>query len=105
MNASTFPNKPIQGNLADIVQTDEVPEKFYLSPQACKGILRRKFERDIKMNLELQRLLTIISEELKYQDAWKEKQPINWFWRQAGWRSTLELCTKKHIAEYEPIYI
>ena len=69
LNASAFPNNPIEGNLADIVQTDEVPEKFYLSPQACKGILRRKFERDIKMNSELQRLMTIISEELKYQDA------------------------------------
>ena len=69
LNASSFPNNPIEGNLADIVQTDEVPEKFYLSPQACKGILRRKFERDIKMNSELQRLMTIISEELKYQDA------------------------------------
>jgi len=69
LNASSIPNNPIEGNLADIVQTDEVPEKFYLSPQACKGILRRKLERDIKMNSELQRLMTIISEEPKYQDA------------------------------------
>ena len=69
LNASVFPNNPLEGNLADIVQTDDVPEKFYLSPQACRGILRRKFERNIKMNSELQRLMTIISEELKYEDV------------------------------------
>lgn len=67
LNASAIPNIPIEGNLADIVQKDEVPEKFYLSPQACKGILRRKVEKDIKMNSELQRLMTIISAEMKCQ--------------------------------------
>ena len=69
LNASSIPNNPLDGNLSDIVQTEDVPEKFYLSPQACKGILRRKNERDIKMNSELERLMTIISEELNYQNA------------------------------------
>lgn len=69
LNASTIPNNPIEGNLSDIVQTEEVPEKFYLSPQACKGILRRKNERNIKMNLDLERLMTIISEEPNYENA------------------------------------
>ncbi len=67
LNASQIPNNPMEGNLADIVQTDFVPEKFYLSSQACKGILRRKFERDINMNSELQRLMTIISEDEVFQ--------------------------------------
>jgi DNA (cytosine-5)-methyltransferase 1 len=61
LNASVFPNNPIEGSLADIVQTDDVPEKFYLSPQACVGILRRRLERNIKMNSELERLMKIIS--------------------------------------------
>jgi len=63
LNASAIPNNPIEGYLADIVQTNEVLEKFYLSPQACKGILRRKFERNLSMNSELLKLMTIISEE------------------------------------------
>lgn len=61
LNASSIPNKPKEGNLADIVQENEVSEKFYLSPQACRGILRRKFERNINMNAELQHLMTVIS--------------------------------------------
>lgn len=69
LNASSISNNPIEGNLSDIVQNEDIPDKFYLSPQACKGILRRKNERDIKMNSELERLMTEISEELNYQNA------------------------------------
>ncbi|HAO08305.1 DNA (cytosine-5-)-methyltransferase [Chryseobacterium mucoviscidosis] len=68
LNASSIPNNPIEGSLSEIVQEENVPEKFYLSPQACKGILRRKKEKDIKMNSELERLMSIISEELNYQN-------------------------------------
>jgi DNA (cytosine-5)-methyltransferase 1 len=70
LNSSTIPNKPIESNLQDIVQVDNVPEKFYLSPQACRGILRRKEERDIKMNLQLEKLMTQISlQGQEYQEA------------------------------------
>lgn len=63
LNASAIPNNPKTGKLSDVVQTEEVPEKFYLSPQACKGILRRKSERNLKMNEALLMLLTRISKQ------------------------------------------
>lgn len=70
LNCSAIPNKPIESNLKDIVQVDKIPEKFYLSPQACRGILRRKDERGIKMNIQLQKLMTQISLQDKvYQEA------------------------------------
>lgn len=70
LNSSTIPNEPIESNLQDIVQVNNVPEKFYLSPQACRGILRRKEERDIKMNLQLEKLMTQISlQGQEYQEA------------------------------------
>ena len=69
LNTSSIPNNPIDGNLADIVQTDEIPRKFYLSSQACKGILRRKSERGINMNSELQSLMTNLSKEVEYQSV------------------------------------
>jgi len=40
LNASAIPNKVKYGDLYSIVDID-VEEKFYLSPQACLGILRR----------------------------------------------------------------
>lgn len=69
LNSSCIPNNPTEGKLEDVVQTEEVPEKFYLSSQACKGILRRKGERDIKMNNQLEKLMTTISLTEEYQLA------------------------------------
>lgn len=62
LNSSTIPNTPIDGDLQKIVQINDVPSKFYLSPQACKGILRRKEERNIKMNEQLEKLMKKISQ-------------------------------------------
>lgn len=61
LNSSNIPNTPITSEIKDLVQADSVPEKFYLSPQACKGILRRKVERKIKMNPQLEKIMTKIS--------------------------------------------
>lgn len=65
LNSSMITNLPIEGSLEDIVESKDIPEKFYLSPQACKGILRRKGERVLKMNLELESLMIRISSNLK----------------------------------------
>jgi len=70
LNSSPVPNKPIDSSIKDIVQVENVPDKFYLSPQACRGILRRKEERDIKMNTQLEKLMTEISlQEQSYQES------------------------------------
>lgn len=61
LNSSTITNCPIESTIKEIVQIESVPEKFYLSPQACRGILRRKKEKDLKMNKQLEELMTIIS--------------------------------------------
>lgn len=63
LNSSTISNRPTEGKISDIVQTESVLEKFYLSPQACRGILRRKEERDLKMNEQLEKLMIVIGEE------------------------------------------
>lgn len=65
LNSSTITNNPIESSLENIVESKDIPEKFYLSPQACKGILRRKGERVLKMNLELENLMIRISSNLK----------------------------------------
>ena len=59
LNTSNIPNKPIMGSLYDIVEENNILEKFYLSPKASAGILRRKEEKNFKMNSELEMLLSI----------------------------------------------
>lgn len=43
-NTSEFPNAAVESTLSQILQA-EVPEKYYLSPKACQGILRRAAAR------------------------------------------------------------
>ena len=74
LNSSTVTNEPIESTINNIVQTENVPEKFYLSPQACRGILRRKTERDLKMNKQLEKLMTIIGEEKTIKTPPKEER-------------------------------
>lgn len=63
LNTSSIPNNPINGTLKDIVEPESALEKFYLTPKACAGILRRKTERNIRMNEELENLMYRISLE------------------------------------------
>lgn len=61
LNTSAIHNAPKEQHLINIVQSEGVREKFYLTPKACAGILRRKLERGICMNSELERLMIKIS--------------------------------------------
>lgn len=59
INVSAAPNYPIEGRLHEIVEVEDVPEKFYISPLGCKGILRRKTEMNMNMNERLEYILGI----------------------------------------------
>ncbi len=74
LNSSPSPNNPTFGDLKDIVQSKGVPEKFYISPTGCKGILRRMRERSIKMNPELEKLMKKIANQLKEEKKLLEKK-------------------------------
>lgn len=43
-NISESPNAVVESTLSQILQAD-VPQKYYLSPKACQGILRRAAAR------------------------------------------------------------
>ncbi len=65
LNSSSIPNIPRYGRIEDVIQPEEIPEKYYLSAEACKGILRRKKELNQKMNSRLELLMTLKSKEVK----------------------------------------
>jgi DNA (cytosine-5)-methyltransferase 1 len=60
LNGSELPEMPVLGDLSQIVDV-ECPENFYISPVGCKGILRRKQERQLRMNAELEIVLERVS--------------------------------------------
>ena len=62
VNGTEMPEIPNYGNIADVIEVD-APEKFYISPVGCKGILRRKEERQLTINRRLEAVLTSISSQ------------------------------------------
>ncbi len=63
LNTSIAPNNPVYGELENVAQALDVPEKFYLSAKACQGILRRKREKNMKMNFALEKLMERIGNQ------------------------------------------
>ncbi|AXG74754.1 DNA (cytosine-5-)-methyltransferase [Flavobacterium arcticum] len=59
LNTSSSSNEPTIGNIFDIIQSEDIPDKLFLSSKACYGILRRKYERNMKMNNELEYLMAL----------------------------------------------
>jgi len=59
-NGTEIPENPIIGSLYDIIEVD-APENFYISPVGCKGILRRREERQLTINPRLEEVLKSIS--------------------------------------------
>ena len=62
INSSPTSNNPIKGDLFSLIQIS-AREKFYISRKGSDGILRRKNERNIKMNDRLELLFAMNSSE------------------------------------------
>jgi DNA (cytosine-5)-methyltransferase 1 len=62
INFSNIPNECTYADIRNIFETN-VADKFYLSPMACKGILRRSDKLNKAMNPRLKELLTKTSLE------------------------------------------
>ncbi len=45
LNSSAWPNAAAVCSLSDILETGDVPRRFFLSATACQGILRRAAKR------------------------------------------------------------
>jgi hypothetical protein len=45
LNTSEFHSAAVASSLSDILETGDVPQRFYLSETACQGILRRAEKR------------------------------------------------------------
>jgi len=45
LNTSEFPSDVVESSLSHILETGDLPQKYYLSATACAGILRRAAER------------------------------------------------------------
>jgi hypothetical protein len=45
LNTSEYPSVVVESSLSRVLETGELPPRFYLSAKACAGILRRATKR------------------------------------------------------------
>jgi len=45
LNSSEYPSTGVASSLSDILETGELPQRYFLSARACRGILRRAARR------------------------------------------------------------
>lgn len=73
INCSPIPENPMFGTMEDILSPD-APEKIYLSPVGCYGIVRRADERNAKINSRLREVLLSISSEMSEDEIEKRSK-------------------------------
>jgi hypothetical protein len=49
LSSSECPNDAVASSLLDILETGDVPRRYFLSAKACAGILRRAAKRGKKL--------------------------------------------------------
>lgn len=62
LNTLEYPNDAVESSLLDVLENGPVPQKFFLSPTACEGILRRAANRNKKLPELLEHALVAVSE-------------------------------------------
>ena len=57
LNTSEFHSGAVACSVSDILETGDVPQRFFLSATACRGILRRAEKRGKALPIQLRRAL------------------------------------------------
>jgi hypothetical protein len=63
LNTTEWPSAAAVCSLSDTLETGDVPRKYFLSPKACQGILRRAEKRGKALPEMLKHSLEQISQE------------------------------------------
>ena len=73
LNCTSTPENCSFAYMSDIVSAD-APEDIYISPVGCYGIIRRKNERNIKINPQLETVLLRISSQMSPEEIEKRSR-------------------------------
>lgn len=61
LSSSEFHSGAVESSLSDILETGDVPQRYFLSPKACAGILRRAEKRGKRLPEALDAALRSVS--------------------------------------------
>src|ERR1700721_3679386 len=63
LNISEYPSDGVASSLSDILETGELPQRYYLSGTACRGILRRAEKRGKELPEALRSALLAVASQ------------------------------------------
>jgi DNA (cytosine-5)-methyltransferase 1 len=73
LNCTSVPEECKFTDMRDIVSSD-APENIYISPVGCYGIVRRKQERNLKINARLEEVLLGVSSQMTPEEIEKRSR-------------------------------
>jgi len=81
LSISEYPSDGVASSLLDILETGELPPRYYLSGTACRGILRRAEKRDKELPEALRSALLAVDSPTSFppsiEDAGMGSTAIN----------------------------
>jgi hypothetical protein len=69
LSISEFPKDAVASSLSDILETGELPQRYFLSATACKGILRRAEKRGKELPPQLEQALRTVAQGTEHEAA------------------------------------
>jgi hypothetical protein len=69
LSGSEWPKDVAVCSLSDVLETSEVPQRFFLSPKACQGILRRAKKRGKLLPTQLEHALRMVAMKEEMEQA------------------------------------
>jgi hypothetical protein len=66
LNISEYPSDGGASSLLDILETGELPQRYYLSGTACRGILRRAEKRGKELPEALRSALLAVASQIPH---------------------------------------
>jgi len=69
LSISEFHSAADACSLSDVLETGEVPQRFFLSSTACKGILRRAEKRGKSLPLSRKKALELVAQDTMKMDG------------------------------------
>src|SRR5487761_1622177 len=77
LNISEYPSDGVASSLSDILETGELPQRYWLSATACRGILRRAEKRGKELPWALQSALLAVASQTPHRPSMPDAKTVS----------------------------
>ena len=77
LNILEYPSDGVASSLSDILETGELPRRYYLSSTACRGILRRAEKRGKELPEALRSALLVVASQTPHRPSTQDAKTVS----------------------------